>query len=82
MRRFTSTEFWLLVFAALLLINGLMMLFAPREMVVIHPTNGVRGSSVSTYHEFVTKNDSRCYGCLSIVLSGGMIWFVLYKGKK
>jgi hypothetical protein len=78
MRRFTGTEFGILVVAAISIFVGADLVVHPTEMNVLH--QAYRRFRLSIEH--VSKEGSQIYGVLAIVLGLGLIWMVFYGRRK
>jgi hypothetical protein len=83
MKRFTSTEMWMLLLGLLFVVVGIGTLLHPQPDLVtyIHPSNDVIGSP-DNYVEQVTRTGSCIYSLLSIGMGIGLALFVIFPLRK
>jgi hypothetical protein len=78
MRRLTGTELGILVIASVFIVAGTVTVLHPTELDVFHQAyRRVRGSV-----EHVTKEGSRVYGTVAIIMGSGLVWMVFYGRRK
>jgi len=82
MRRFSATEKGVLALSAVMMICGVWMIFFPSEQTIPHPGFWGKGIRLSPWVEHVSMNQNRIYGGLAVLMGTGMLWLVVYRGKK
>ena len=78
MRRLTGIELGILALAGLFIVVGAIMVIHPTEADVFHQAYNFARSSI----EHVSREKSRIYGVLAMLIGAGMVWMVFYGRRK
>jgi hypothetical protein len=78
MRRLNGIELAGLVLAILFVVIGLVMISRPSDAIIFRGSNRFFPSSV----EFVSKDKSRTYGALAVLLGAGVVGTIFYRRRK
>lgn len=73
MRRFSSTELFMLGLAAVFLVMGVILIVHPTELVMSHPGVWAPGVPVpASSSEVITRRGARIYGFIYVALAFGL----------
>lgn len=64
-----------------MIIYGACNILFPSELVISHPSFGWH-VYFPQWTEHISKGGARVYGALAWSMGGGLIWLVLYRGRK
>lgn len=78
MNRLAPIEKWMLLLALFFFVTGIITVFRPQPMVLVHPSEHNFRAGPISMGEYMPKNLVRVYGGVAIVIGTGLAAIILF----